>query len=439
MRCNSFTLQISLLVFATGLLAQAPLDNRSKTLDKAQQELDKSEKTVRDAIQKARSHGQTVPINLTVHANVTTDAVIIPANDAMRIFGKEIAEHYAVVGITVANKSTDAALIVHGVYVDYSNWALAGYGSAGSRVSDPADRVEAQQARTMAGHAESVESRLVRGQLLDAQQWTARNWTLRILTYAGSIASGYSFAFKEAGIGKAIAAFNGQVVPGMGVLWPDATVQQLNRISDFGYQTNKVVARESAEIIVGFFPINWFLTPGLEKLYRKSPAAFFAPLELLRDRNSGLQKQLVEALGENVHTDFEMLRKTLPCYIRYGERKLRKVDTEIGGEDEVSLHRYCDGILTPEVLLDLDYIQRTGLYNLTIVVDGIMTVDTTVLQPKFETLQCDLDDTKPEFWATTGERRCTVGGAYLTGGEFSIHDADKLGITDLAVVSRGIN
>lgn len=433
MRPNSLVVLIWHIALCASVFAQSPVDKGAIKVNRAQEGQDRSDKAVRDAIRKARANGQTLPLNLTVNANVTAEAVIIPANDAMRIFGKEVADHYAVVGITVANKSAEATLIVHGVYVDYSNWALAGKNTP-QAPSVPGDRVESQQSRTRAGHAESVESRLVRGQLLDAQQWTARNWTLRILTYAGSIASGYSFAFKEAGIGKAIAAFNGQIVPGMGVLWPDATVQQLNRISDFGYQTNKVVGKEGAEIIVGFFPINWFLTPGFEKLYRKSPAAFFAPLQVLRDGDRGLRKQLENALGQSVLTDLTKLAKALPCFVRYGEQKLRHVTDAPAGEDETALHQYCDAILTPQVLLDLDYVQGASLHNLTVVVDGVMTVDTTALQPKFETFRCDIDDTKPEFWATTGERKCTVGGAYLTGGEFSIQNAGDLGISEVAVI-----
>ena len=113
--------------------------------------------------------------------------------------------------------------------------------------------------------------------------WTTRNWVIRSLQAAGSIASGYQFAFSERGIARGIASFNGQVVPAAQLLWPDGTINQLNRISDFGFQTNKLVPQESADVLVAFFPIDRFLTPGLKKIFLKSPAAFFVPGAMLAD------------------------------------------------------------------------------------------------------------------------------------------------------------
>ena len=71
---------------------------------------------------------QATPLNtdLTVTGNVTAQAVLIPRKIAKAVFGGKIADEYAVVQLTINNKSSDAALIVQGVYIDYSRWALAG-------------------------------------------------------------------------------------------------------------------------------------------------------------------------------------------------------------------------------------------------------------------------------------------------------------------------
>jgi hypothetical protein len=74
----------------------------------------------------ALENGKNLPVRLNVGGNVTASAVLIPRVDARRIFGKEIADNYAVVEVNIGNKSPDASLIIHSVYIDYSRWALSG-------------------------------------------------------------------------------------------------------------------------------------------------------------------------------------------------------------------------------------------------------------------------------------------------------------------------
>jgi hypothetical protein len=99
----------------------------------------------------------------------------------------------------------------------------------------------------------------------------------------GVVATGSNFAFKEVGIVKGIGAFTGQVVPAAQVLWPDGTAAQLDRISDFGFRTNKVIPMEASDIVIAFFPLDRFVTPELKKLFLSSPAVFFVPAAALVD------------------------------------------------------------------------------------------------------------------------------------------------------------
>src|SRR5947207_11913867 len=80
------------------------------------------------ALKKAADKAPELSTRINVSTNVHAQAVLIPQVDARRIFGKEIAEHYAVIEVNVGNKSSDAALIIQGVFIDYSNWALRGGG-----------------------------------------------------------------------------------------------------------------------------------------------------------------------------------------------------------------------------------------------------------------------------------------------------------------------
>ena len=415
-----------------------------------QQKAEQADAKNREELQNGIRNGRKLATDLTVRGNIKAQATLIPQVDAKRIFGAEVANNYAVIAITVANKSTDAAFIIHGAFIDYKNWGLSGLLQEEDATADstgrPEDQATAQtntsfQTNTSPKQVASVESRLVRGQLLDAQQWTARNWTIRLLTLAGSVASGYSFAFKEAGIAKGIAAFNGNLTPGLSVAWPDGTIPQLNRISDFGYQTNKVIPRQASDIIVCFFPIDRFLTPGFRKLFLTSPAVFFAPLQMLYDP---AMKKVVENALKPVFSyggiDADKLRTAIPCYLRLQKARNnapRQKEPAFGPSSE-ELNQVCKGLLDAKTVLALDFINQMSLNTITVVVEGVMSVETALLAAKIDDITLDGDDHKsPNFWAAAGERKGTIRGSYLTGGEVRIVEAEQLGITDVAVISEG--
>jgi hypothetical protein len=229
----------------------------------------------------AAQQGIPLRANLNVTDNVSIEAVLLPKNVCSRVFGKEIANNYAAVQLTISNRSDQASLIVHSVFIDYSQWALSGFSSQASAPGGNA--VQPWQANTNSSQIASVEYRIARGQLLDARPWTARNITIRALQAVASIASAYAFAITDKDSVRGITAFSGQVVPAAEAFWPDSTIGQMNRISDIGFQVNKVVSKQSSEIIVAFFPIDRFLPTTLKKLFLKNPAPFFAPYTMLLD------------------------------------------------------------------------------------------------------------------------------------------------------------
>jgi hypothetical protein len=434
-------------------------------------------------LEAAKKNGTELPVNLSVNTNVRAQAVLIPQIDARRIFGKEIADNYAVIQLIVSNKSSDAALIIHGIFIDYSRWALSGSTTSPSATIEgrSRDTDDQFQAATNPNHIASEEYRVVRGQLLDAQMWTKRNWLVRALTFAASLAGAGTFAFNEKEV-QLIAALNGSVVPGVESLWPDRTVDQLNRVSDFGYQTNKVIAQRGSEVIVCFFPIDRFLTPGFRRLFLKSPALFFAPLLMLADTK--IKREVASVLGSDLGpVALEDLRTALPCYVRIDrERREGRLGSMMGAADsridktklltatgvsktlkeimEQQTDQSClaqfglrnvDGKIdfidaTDETkkrfgaFLALDYISQTSLNSVTVVVDGVMTVDTLAIAAKIdgvgfeEAANCG-DHHKPCFWTNTetngGVRNGTIDGSYLTGGQVKIMEADALGLKEV--------
>ena len=230
----------------------------------------------------AQNRGFALATDAALGGNATIEAVLLPATISKALFGKAIANRYAVIELTISNKSHDAAIIVHSIFIDYSDWLLSGTTHAMAAAGLP----NQSQESTIPSQVASVEYRIARGEALDAQPWTRRNWAMRSLQFLGVVATGSEFAFKEVGIVKGIGAFTGQLVPASQALWPDGTAAQLDRISDFGFRANKVIPKEASDIVIAFFPLDRFITPELKKLFLESPAVFFVPAAALVDKTA---------------------------------------------------------------------------------------------------------------------------------------------------------
>lgn len=429
-----------------------------------------------ESLNKAAEGAPAIPVRSNVFGSVSVQAVLIPAADARRIFGKEIGDRYAVVEVNVGNKSPDAALVVHNIFIDYSLWPLSGTRPEAGGLADAADtmtgRFSAYQTKSSANHIASEEYRVVRGQFLNARTWKTRNKFLRLATLAGNIAAAYSFSIGELGFNKGISAFNGVVVPGMNTAWPDTSLEQLNLINDLGFRTGQRVPKESAEVIVCFFPIERFLTPGLSKLFLKSPALFFAPLQLLVDRkiekdvrqvlgdDLGLSREEVNARPKSGEDVLTALRRQLPCYLRVMKHPIdikrdphnagilgqiyqagtERCLKEFGLKETIEYEKDTKGNIVikdgaavikrrivdldknvPDAaekvrgFMALDYLAAVSLNNVGVTVDGTMSVDTSTLAANIDNLQfdtvagCGGPDTQC-FWADP-----TADGGVRTG------------------------
>jgi hypothetical protein len=374
----------------------------------------------------------TIPLNtdLTVQGNITAQAVLIPKKIAKAVFGGKIANEYAVVQLTINNKSPDAALIVQGVYIDYSQWALAGGGistqpCAEATSTDPQSKFTHC---TESSQVASEEYRVVRGQALNAQTWTWRNGIVRGLTLAGSVATAYAFTVSGTKYPLAVAGATGTFIPGLGTFWPDQTIDQINRISDLGYQTNKVVSKQGSDIIVCFFPIDRFLTKGFREIFLKYPALFFAPYEMLVDMK--VQGEVRKVLPkELLGATLDDMSKALPCYFY-----LKETVPQTGGT----------GCQIPDVTRRaLDALGHVSLNTIRIVVDGVMTVDTTSIPAKIDKVVID-NETAQNTWTVTGSAtgptvKGTITGSYLTSGTPVIQEAKADQITNVQAITEGSN
>jgi hypothetical protein len=393
-------------------------------------------------VQNAAEQGYPLSTSSNISGSVSIEAVLIPPKLSAKVFGKTIGNNYAAIQVTISNRSSDESLVVHSIFIDYSRWLLSGnlpltndpcaemvsQPTAGDTQTAntsttlsaspdvPGNRLQDWQTRTCPNQIASVESRVVRGQLLDEQPWTNRNWIVRALQAAGSVAAGYTFTISGAHALQSIGAYNGIVVPAAQTFWPDATIGQMNRISDLGFQVNKLIPRQSSDIVVAFFPIDRFLTPGLKARFISSPAIFFSPYAGALDPKT--RKEFLEMLAPVISAkELEPLLKL---------DKLSKI------EQGKCLDR---GDNTDECML-ARVMARVSLNTVRVIVGGTMTIDVDKIPAKIDSVEFAIPagQTTASMWKTKQDLEGVIHGSFLANGKPSIENADQLGISNLSAV-----
>jgi hypothetical protein len=228
----------------------------------------------------------------TVNADVSVEAGLMPPLNAQKVFGKEIGQAYGVFLLTISNHSADASLIVQSVFIDYSTWSLAGCGTV-TNLPDPV--LGSYQASSKPCQSASAEQGALRALLQYGQTWSWRNQLIRYLTAAGAIASGVVWRAGPTANGpKYISTITGTAIPAIGVAIPDDFIGRLNLLNDSGFRVNTVVPKQSAAVVVAFFPLDKFFTPTLKKYFLQNPSLFFSPNLLLTEDAS--RKDLLNVL-----------------------------------------------------------------------------------------------------------------------------------------------
>jgi hypothetical protein len=421
---------------------------------------------------------QTGTTNMDVGQNVSVVADMLPPEVTKHVFGNDIARNYAAITLTVSNRSDKASLIVHSIFIDYSRWLLSGYSrfdadtnhpdpncvDISSRTSSTGDdsgpphaqgtgnsnanpnptpktngsSLTSWQSGSCPAQMASIEYRVVRDELLDMKPWTLRNIVVNSLVMVGSVASAYTFTLSGGNVVRSINAFTGQVIPAVQTFWPDSTIGQMNNISDLAFKVNKVIPQQSSDIVVAFYPLGRLFTPGLRKMFMKSPAAFYSPESMLID------PQLSAGLGP-------YLAPFLPAFDTCNSNDNEKKKDECNYTKFRSYYPQLvagncarpSGSATPDDLKlacqFYDMMYRLSLNTIRVVVGGSMTVDEDSVPSQIQSVDIPTPDgVKPEdMWTKTSEPyQCTIRGSFLTGGTPQIAEAKDLGLS-IAKVSDG--
>jgi hypothetical protein len=79
---------------------------------------DKSSAAAR--VQQAAKQAFPLTTTMNVTGSVSVEAVLVPPKAARNVFGRVVADNYAVIALTISNCSSEASLIVHSIFIDYS-------------------------------------------------------------------------------------------------------------------------------------------------------------------------------------------------------------------------------------------------------------------------------------------------------------------------------
>lgn len=418
-------------------------------------------------------HGST-----NVKDNVRIQAVLLPHDSAKKVFGKEIANHYAIIQVIVDNQSEDSSFLLQSVFMDYSNWALSGMvaptsdseGNADCRVVRPPD---ASQVGNCPGEVASVEYRVIRGQLQDAAVWSGRNTVVRLAVFAGSVSTGLAGLKSKAALGYS-SSYSGDFIPALQVLWPDPTIAQVNRVSDLGFQTNKVFPKGSADILYAFFPIERFLSPGLKHLFLNDPALFFSPAQLFFDTRF-VRPHWYDLLAQSHITsqDVEETKDVIKSLLHASDKAQKdllgcidtsKNDKDSSGDEKKEPSKANDArkqsdandVTTPTkqtkecppkpddatILANLmddcgtadhpadpadpacrykNIFAGLSLNKIRVVAGGVMSVNTQTIPANITSIDFVSNKDSLTFWSNTDtEQAGSVSGRFLTGGKLTV-------------------
>jgi hypothetical protein len=200
--------------------------------------------------------------------------IMTPKNVA-DTFGRRIAKRYIAMQITVANRNKDYQWLIQDASMRLDK-LLNTLQQRSTKCSANLALLLASLKQANNFAVSSADLTVLRGVAEKGQSLDPRNVAVRSLTGAGIIAAGligvtdfgHSFA-------PGVAAFNGPFINAIKEVFPDYTIDQLNRLNDSAYLANTVVGKQQAKVIVIFIPQPYLLTSQQQKQFYKDPESIF--------------------------------------------------------------------------------------------------------------------------------------------------------------------
>jgi len=247
------------------------------------------------------AQGQTIEkpqfVDLSEHLDIYVS--VIDPTMVKDVFGKRVAQQFVAIQVTISNKNSNYQFLIHDVSLDLRDVFGRAYARniiendlRECRDQCAQDIKECELENIQRGVKEpcvcdfecsskkfelsSLELSLIRGVAERGQGEDTRNKVLRFFRAFGTIAAGLiGVASFGPGYAKSVAVFNGPVINAYSELYPDYTINQMNRLSDSAYKANTLVPKPQSKVIVAFIPQAIFLSKRQRKLFWQDPTQLY--------------------------------------------------------------------------------------------------------------------------------------------------------------------
>ncbi|HEY7390100.1 MAG TPA: hypothetical protein VH640_16410 [Bryobacteraceae bacterium] len=230
-------------------------------------------------------------INLLAKINVPNDSeesvVALPnlldTTTTEYAFGRTISRHALAFQVHVDNTSKDYQLLVHDIGSEICKRDDAPPRDSGKKGTAPQMELRSRPEGSFCPDGpfttmSSMDKYVMQGLADRGQSQDPRNMALRVITGIGLAATplptvvvhlGHSFT-------PAAAWWSGPVVEACKAIFPDYTVNQLVRLNNSSFQTDKVVPKNSSADMTVFFPTELLLNKEQIKEFRHDPYRLFS-------------------------------------------------------------------------------------------------------------------------------------------------------------------
>ena len=182
-------------------------------------------------------------------SDVSCGMSVLPWTTVRWAFGREIAENFLVVQVTVRNLNNEQQFLVHDVELAVDT-----------------------QPGVFNRFSSSVDQATVDGVALTAEEgWSSRDFWLRFATFVGSIVSAISVPVGVSSLKDAAGVYSGAFIPALNKLLKDHSAEQIARLDSSIFTNSQsrrvIVAKNDSATFDSFLPLQSLLQIDWENIY----------------------------------------------------------------------------------------------------------------------------------------------------------------------------
>lgn len=233
-------------------------------------------------------NGKTVPagnaaIDKYNEDNIKVTRSLMSPKNVSDAFGRRIGKRYIALQITVANRNAEYQWLITDASVDMAR--IIGY--MGKSCAQRAQSLIELTAKSANPTLTGADLTVLRGVAEKGQNYDPRNLSVRVLQGTGTIAAGLlGVTMFGPAFAPSVAAFNGPLITAVQRIFPDETINQMNRLNDSAYGANLLVPKQQSKVMVVFIPVATLLNSDEQKKFYADPNSVYSGCTDLRLLNA---------------------------------------------------------------------------------------------------------------------------------------------------------